>query len=161
MNQNLQDCLEIAKLLAEQISKNPSVQKVALFGSVAKYHLKLSEKKKNYKDIDIAIWLNSMDELPLLRRTRALTCAQYSKTHNIGFADHELDIFIMEANSEKFLGFLCYFNKCPKYSGKFLKDDCSAKGCGDSPFLKQYLHFSLDPKALDKEKIIILYDQSK
>ncbi|MHA1521725.1 MAG: hypothetical protein ACTSRK_16215 [Promethearchaeota archaeon] len=161
MNQNLQDCLEIAKLLAGQISKIPSVTKVALFGSVAKKLLKLSEKKKSYKDIDIALWLNSANNLPLLRRARAVTCAQYNKNHNYGFADHELDIFILEANSEKLLGFLCYFNTCPKYSGGFLKEDCSAKGCGDFPFLKQFPHFSFDPKAVDKEKIIILHDQNK
>lgn len=82
-NQNLRKCLEIAKLLAKKFSQIPSVSKVALFGSVAKT-LKLSEKKKQYNDIDIALWLKSMDDLPGLRRIRAVTSTQYSKNNNYG-----------------------------------------------------------------------------
>ena len=50
MNQNLQDCLKIAKLVAKEIGKIPSVAKVALIGSVAKTLRNPANKIRWYKE---------------------------------------------------------------------------------------------------------------
>jgi hypothetical protein len=73
----------------------------------------------------------------------------------IGVAHHQVDTFLIEPGSNRYLGRLCWYNECPKG-----KDDCLAPGCGRTKFLKQHIDFRLDPDALAEQRIIRLYDRA-
>jgi len=46
----------------------------------------------------------------------------------ISFVSHQLDVFLFEPSSDRYLGRLCSFSKCPKG-----KRDCLVPGCGEIP----------------------------
>jgi hypothetical protein len=84
-------------------------------------------------DLDLALWLSSLDRLGELRRaaTRALREA-YEAGAGMSVASHQLDVFLFEALTDRHLGRLCSFNECPKG-----KRDCLVPGCGATPFNKR------------------------
>jgi len=84
-------------------------------------------------------------------RSRALNDLLVEK--QIGVAHHQVDIFIMEPETNRYLGRLCIFGSCPKG-----KDKCSVPGCGDTRFLQQYEDFKFDSKDLDDEISVILLE---
>jgi hypothetical protein len=53
---------------------------------------------------------------------------------------HELDVFLIEPASDRYLGRLCSFNQCPKG-----KRDCLVPDCGEIPFNKRIADF--EPRA--------------
>lgn len=53
---------------------------------------------------------------------------------------HQLDVFLFEPESDRYLGRLCSFNECPKG-----KRDCLVPACGETPFNKRIMDF--EPRA--------------
>jgi hypothetical protein len=49
-----------------------------------------------------------------------------------GVASHQLDVFLFEPGSDRYLGRLCGFGKCPKGT-----PECFVPGCGEVPFNKR------------------------
>src|SRR5579859_6379568 len=49
---------------------------------------------------------------------------------------NQLDIFLFEPRTDRYLGRLCRFNQCPKG-----KRDCLVPGCGEIPFNKRIADF--------------------
>jgi hypothetical protein len=121
----------------------PEVLAVAVIGSVAKPLWKEIPRFREFRregievwhecsDLDLALWVNSQHRLGELRRA-AVQALQRALQANIGvsIASHQLDIFLFDPGSDRYLGRLCSFNACPK--GKL---SCLVPGCGTIPFNK-------------------------
>jgi len=154
-----------AEYVAAAFARVPEVKKVVLFGSVA---LPLEKEVPRFwkfrragipiwrecRDADIAVWLSNLGCLRTLRRAAALVLNVLLYERDIGVAHHQLDIFIMEPGSDRFLGNLCCFGECPKG-----KPECDVPGCGATPFLRQHEKFSFNPTSLQPEKVVVLFDR--
>jgi hypothetical protein len=120
------------------------VQAVAVIGSVAKMLWKEVPRFSEFRragievwhecgDLEMALWLDSQQRLGELRRTtsRALRAA-YEAGTGVSIVSHQLDIFLIEPGTDRYLGWLCSFNECPKGNR-----DCLVPGCGIIPFNKE------------------------
>jgi len=127
----------------------PEVQAIAVVGSVAKPLWKevprFSEFRKERVeiwhecgDLDLALWIDSQHRLGELRRARDLALRDaFASGVGISVANHQLDVFLFEPQSDRYVGRLCSFNQCPKG-----KPDCLVPGCGAVPFNKQVEGFA-------------------
>lgn len=55
----------------------------------------------------------------------------------MGVVAHHLDVFLFQPDGDRYLGRLCYFNRCPKG-----KPQCRVLGCGAIPFNKRIAEFT-------------------
>ncbi|RMF40872.1 MAG: hypothetical protein D6754_02245 [Alphaproteobacteria bacterium] len=120
------------------------VEAIAVIGSVAKPLWKEVPRFREFRsarvkiwhecaDLDLAVWLSSLERLGSLRRARDRALREsFEAGVNPGVTGHQLDIFLFEAGTDRHLGRLCRFSTCPKG-----KPDCAVPGCGDIPFLRQ------------------------
>ena len=126
------------------------VQAVAVIGSVARMLWKEVPRFREFRreriqvwhecgDLDLALWLDSQRRLGELRQAgaKALRTA-YEDGTGISVVIHQLDVFLFEPRSDRYLGRLCYFNRCPKAKDKL---DCLVPGCGAIPFNKRIAEF--------------------
>lgn len=124
------------------------VQAIAVIGSVAKPLWKEVPRFKEFRrkgievyrecgDLDLALWIDSQHRLGELRRAaaRALRRA-FEDGVGISVVAHQLDVFLFEPGSDRYLGRLCSFSECPKG-----KRDCLVPGCGEVPFNKRIAEF--------------------
>jgi hypothetical protein len=65
-----------------------------------------------------------------------------------------VDLFLLEPGTNRYLGRLCHFNRCPKE-----KPECLVPDCGNVSFLRQIEGFSLRPDAIDPARSVLLYDR--
>ncbi|MDH3475153.1 MAG: hypothetical protein OEM59_15850 [Rhodospirillales bacterium] len=70
-------------------------------------------------------------------------------------ASHQTDVFVLAPGSDRYLGRLCDFNRCPKG-----KRDCRVVGCGATAFLKQHEGFRWRPQTLAAERCHVLFDRA-
>ena len=153
-----------ADIVAEEWMAFPEVEAIAVIGSVAKRLWKEVPRFREFRrqnievwhecgDLDLALWISSQNRLHNLQRAagRALHAA-YESGKGVSIVTHQLDIFLFEPVSDRYLGRLCYFNQCPK--GKF---DCYAPGCGAIPFNKQIAEFKPYPDILAPIETSMLY----
>lgn len=142
------------------------VAAVALFGSVAvplwrevprfrQYRRARIELWHECKDVDLAVWIDRLDNLKALGRARNKAVARLHEETSIGVAHHQLDVFLMEPASNRYLGRLCWYSQCPKG-----KRECLVPGCGRDQFLQQHEDFTLHADALAEDRIIRLYDRA-
>jgi hypothetical protein len=151
-----------ARYVAQACGQITGVEKVVLFGSVA---CPLREEKPRYrqyrragvlmlhecKDIDLAVWLSDSDCLRALQKARSKALNKLWQKQRIGVAHHQVDIFIMEPGSDRYLGRLCSYNQCPKG-----KPECRVTDCGSTPLLRQHEDFKLHTSALMPGKSTVL-----
>jgi hypothetical protein len=106
------------------------------------------------KDLDLAVWLAHLRGLDGLRRAkdRALR-DQFART-GAGVAPHQVDVFVLEPGTGRYLGRLCQFNRCPKG-----KPECLVTGCGAAAFLRQHDAFRWQPQALAEDRAVRLFDR--
>jgi hypothetical protein len=141
------------------------VEAIALIGSVARPLLREVPRFAPYKqlrlpiaheckDVDLAAWVSRVDGLDGLRRARGRAIKEIVAEHGHGPAVHEIEVFLFEPTTNRYLGRLCYFRQCP--AGK---RDCLAAGCGQHPFLKQHDKFSFWPQAIAEGTAVRLYDR--
>jgi hypothetical protein len=154
-----------ADAMTAALAAFPEVAAVALIGSVAQ---PLRRERSPYSpfrrqgiailhqcdDIDLAVWLDRLDGLHALNKTRSRTTQRLFAERGIGVAHHQVEIFIFRAGSNDYLGRLCTFGTCPKG-----KRACMVPGCGDMPFLQQHEDFVLWPATLQEDRMIRLYDR--
>jgi hypothetical protein len=67
-------------------------------------------------------------------------------------ANHQVDIFLTESGTDRYLGRLCKFNACPKD-----KPQCATPGCGAIPFNKVVNGFVPAPDLLASAEYATLY----
>lgn len=110
-----------AEFVAQAFGQISGVEKVVLFGSVA---CPLQEEKPRYrkyrraeipmphvcKDIDLAVWVSNVDCLRAMQKARSRAVNQLWQEHDIGVAHHQVDDFIMEPGSDRYLGRLCVYS---------------------------------------------------
>jgi hypothetical protein len=154
---------EAADAVAVAFSRFPEVEAVALFGSVAGQLWKEVPRFRVYrrrgievwhecKDVDLAMWLSRLDNLEALNQARSRALRVLCEAASVGVAHHQVDVFILEPGSDRYLGRLCIFGQCPKG-----KPECLVPGCGRELFLRQHEGFAFRREAL--EGAVRLFDR--
>ena len=155
-----------ADVVTEAFAALPEVERVALIGSVARPLEREVPRFRAFaragigvwhecKDLDLAVWLGRLDRLDRLRKMRSRALRQLFAERNVGVADHQVEVFVLEPGSDRYLGRLCLYNACPKG-----KPDCYVPGCGAQPFLRQDQDFRFHPDALAPERCVTLFDRA-
>ena len=156
-----------ADYVAAALARLPTVDRVALFGSVAlplrkevprfkRFHRARVAVWHECKDVDLAVWLTDVSNLKMLQRARGQALNALFDETGIGVAHHQVDVFLLEPGSDRYLGRLCHFGTCPK-----AKTECRVPGCGARLFLRQYEEFVFDPRSLDPPGCVLLFDRSR
>lgn len=142
------------------------VRAVALIGSVARALWKEVPRFSEFRragievwhecgDLDLALWIDSQERLGSLRRAAAQALrAAFERGAETSVVSQQLDVFMIEPNSDRYLGRLCSFNACPKG-----KRDCLAPGCGAIPFNKVVAEFSPRADLLESARYAMLYER--
>jgi hypothetical protein len=143
------DFRRAADIVTDALMAFEEVEAVAVIGSVAKPLWKEVPRFREFrrqgievwhecKDLDLALWISSQARLDELRRARdrALRVGFESGT-GPGTAPHQVEMFLIEPGTDKYLGRVCSFNACPKG-----KRDCLTPGCGAVPFNKRVEGFT-------------------
>jgi hypothetical protein len=141
------------------------VRTVALFGSVAtplereiprfQPYLRFGiEILHECKDVDLAVWIDRLDNLAALNEARNSSVTRLLRATGIGVAHHQIDIFLLEPGTDRYLGRLCDFAECPKG-----KRECLAPGCGREKFLQQHEGFVFYADALAGGRSVRLFDR--
>jgi len=137
------DFRRAADIVTDALMAFEEVEAIAVIGSVAKPLWKevprFSEFRRagievwhECKDVDLAVWISSQHRLGTLRRARDLALRNaYEAGVGPSTANHQVEIFLIEPNSDRYLGRLCNFNECPKG-----KPQCRVPGCGTIRFNK-------------------------
>jgi hypothetical protein len=156
-----------ADYVAAALAQLPVVDRVVLFGSVvrplrrevprfAKFRRAGIELLHECKDVDIAVWVSDTHDLDNLRKAVSRSVNVLFDEQNIGVAHHQVDVFLLEPGSGRYLGRLCHFGTCPKG-----KPECEVPGCGARPFLRQHDGFVFDLRSLAPSRSIVLFDRAK
>ena len=135
-----------AEWIARAFSTRPEVQKVALFGSIARP----ANPRHRYHDVDLAVWLWDVRDLRGLSRVQSRTLQELFAATDRGVANHQVDMFLFQPGTNRYLGRLCSFSSCPKW-----KKECTVPACGDTPFLQQHRNFALRADALRNAVVLL------
>jgi hypothetical protein len=155
-----------ADYVACAFAEFPEVQKVVLFGSVA---VPLPTEVPRFrefrragiaifhecKDVDLAVWLTDLGNLRALGKVRGRAVNQLLAETGAGVAHHQVEVFVMEPGTDRYLGRLCTFGECPKG-----KRECLVPGCGETLFLRQHADFTLRPEALRPDRSVVLFERA-
>lgn len=144
----------------------PEVLAIALIGSLAAAPWKEVPRFAPYrrarialwhecKDVDLAVWLADTRDLNGLRRAKDRALRDMRETHAGGVASHQVDVFVFEPGTDRYLGRLCQFNSCPKG-----KPECRVPDCGTTMFLRQHAGFQWRPDSLAADRIMCLFDRA-
>lgn len=106
---------QAAEFIGRALQKLPEVQKVVLFGSVASTLQKEVPRFREYrcrgmvlwhecKDADLAVWLSGMDNLKAVQNARSEALKDMLRCKDIGIAHHQVEIFLMEPQTDRYLG---------------------------------------------------------
>ena len=157
-----------ADIVVEAWMTFPEVFAIAVIGSVAQPLWKEVPRFREYRqagievwhecgDLDLALWIESQHRLGELRRAgaRALRVA-FEAGVGMSVPSNELDVFLIEPVTDRYLGRLCDYSQCPK--GKF---DCLVPGCGDVAFNKQVEGFRPYADLLAPAAHAMLYRRSE
>lgn len=106
------------------------------------------------KDVDLAVWLAHLRDLDGVRRAKDRALRELQATSGIGVASHQVDAFILEPGTDRYLGRLCRFNRCPKG-----KRECLVPDCGAIRFLQQHQDFQWRPESLAADRVLHLFDR--
>lgn len=154
-----------AKYVADTLSNIPEVQKVVLFGSVTRPLEKEVPRFHRFRqagiaiqhecqDVDMAVWVSDLSRLKAIQKVRSRALNDLLAETQIGVAHHQVDVFIMEPETNRYLGRLCIFSACPKGKNK-----CRVSMCGEPKFLQQHKGFKFELKDLDDESSVILFER--
>ncbi len=154
-----------AEWVARELANLPDVQKVVLFGSVA---VPLEKEVPRFaqfrrariaiwhecKDVDLAVWVSGVERLKELQLARSRAVNALFQATGIGVAHHQVDVFLIEHGTDRYLGRLCGYGVCPKG-----KRECETLGCGSAPFLQQHAGFEWRPSSL--AAAVTLFDRAR
>lgn len=141
--QQQHDFRRAADIVTDALTTFEEVEKIAVIGSVAKALWKEVPRFREFrragievwhecKDVDLAVWISSQHRLGDLRRTRDVALRRaYESGKGPSTANHQVEIFLIEPGTDRYLGRLCNFSACPKD-----KPQCLVPGCGAVPFNK-------------------------
>lgn len=153
-----------ADFIAEGWSQFTEIVSIAITGSVAKPLWKEVPRFSPFRaqgiklwhecsDLDLIVWIESQHRLGELRRVRDLILRKaYETGLGISVVGHQVDTFLVEAETGGYAGRLCSFAQCPKG-----KRDCLTPGCGTIAFNKVIEGFSPDEDLLGSA--VVLYQR--
>ena len=133
-----------ADVVTDAWMKFVEVRTIAVTGSVAKPLGKEVPRFRQFRrerieiwhecsDLDLALWIDSQHRLGELRRAAATALrTAFEAGAGVSVVSQQLDVFLIEPGSDRYLGRLCYFSQCPKG-----KPQCLVPGCGAIPFNKR------------------------
>lgn len=144
----------------------PEVLAVSLIGSLARDPWKEVPRHRPYRrarielwhecsDLDLALWLSDMGDLNGLRRAKNRALADMYDEGRAGVASHQTDVFVIEPGTDRYLGRLCEFNRCPKE-----KLECLTRGCGATGHLQQHEGFRWQTDSLAPDRAVRLFDRA-
>jgi cupin 2 domain-containing protein len=146
--------------MAKRLTDFPEVEKIALFGSLAKppYRKWLPTRKRIWtfhqpSDIDLAIWLSSLEQLAAMRQTLAKLVGEIAQKVP-GLCNDRIELFVFDSKSSKFLGWVCHYHQCPRQGM-----ECMVEGCGKPKHLKQMGGFKLTPDAVSRIHSQLLFER--
>ena len=137
------DFRRAADVVTDALMTFDEVEAIAVIGSVAKplwmevprfreFRRAGIEVWHECRDLDLAVWISSQLRLGALRRARDMALRRgYESGTGPGTANHQVDVFLIEPGTDRYLGRLCDFSNCPKG-----KPECRVPGCGVVPFNK-------------------------
>lgn len=108
-------------------------------------------------DLDLAVWMTSMDRLKELKRAMSRGLALVQETAFGGVAHHQVDAHLFDAATDGYQGRLCYFGQCPKPG----KRECFVRHCGDKPFLRQFSNYRFRSGQFRDEPMVPLFDRAQ
>lgn len=153
-----------ADIVTDALVVFEEVEAIAVIGSVAKPLWKEVPRFSRFrragvevwhecKDLDLAVWISSQHRLDALRRARDLALRDaYRAGAGPSTAAHQVEVFLIEPGTDRYLGRLCKFNACPKD-----KPQCRVPGCGAIPFNKRVDGFVPRADLLASARDAILY----
>lgn len=157
-----------ADVVTDALMAFPEVRAVAVIGSVAQKLWKEVPRFSAFRrarievwhecaDLDLAVWLDSQENLGAMRRVLAQSLNDAFKA-GIGMSvtAHQVDMFLFEPGSDRYLGRLCHYNQCPK--GKL---DCLVPGCGTIPYNKVVEGFRPYADIVASAADTMLYDRGR
>ncbi len=155
-----------AAFVTAAFARLPFVERVVFFGSVARPLRREVPRFRRFrragvalwhecKDVDLAVWLSDVSELKSLQKARGNALNDLFALAEIGVAHHQVDVFLFEPGSDRYLGRLCHFGTCPKG-----KPECRVPGCGAALFLRQHEDFVFDPGSLAPARCDLLFDRA-
>jgi len=159
-----QDFRRAADVVTDALMTFEEVEAIAVIGSVAKSLWKevprFSEFRRagievwhECKDLDLAVWISSQHRLGALRRARDVALRKgYESGKGPSTANHQVDIFLIEPGTDRYLGRLCNFNSCPKD-----KPECRVPGCGAVSFNRYFDGFVPHSDLLASAEYAMLY----
>jgi predicted nucleotidyltransferase len=150
-----------ADYVAEAFARLTFVHRVVLFGSVAQPPRRETPLQRRYrragarlwhesKDVDLAVWVSQVSDLKALQRARGRAINDLFADLELGVAHHQVDVFLLEPRTDRYLGRLCHFGSCPKE-----KPECRVAGCGAALFLRQHDGFVFDPHSTENGGIVL------
>jgi hypothetical protein len=157
-----------ADVVAAAFAAFSEVQAVAVIGSVARPLWKEVPRFREFRrarielwhecgDLDLAVWIDSQDRLGMLRRARDRALREsYKSGTGVSVVGHQVDVFLFEPGSDRYLGRLCRFNQCPKG-----KPECAVPGCGAVPFNKRIADFAPRADLLVPVRHAMLFERGR
>jgi hypothetical protein len=158
------DFRRAADIVTDALMCFEEIEAVAVIGSIAKalwkevprfYEFRRAgiEVWHECKDLDLAVWISSLHRLDQLRRARDLALRKACEAGTgPSTANHQVEIFLIEPETDRYLGRLCNFNACPKD-----KPQCQVPGCGAIPFNKRVEGFEPHADLLASAPYATLY----
>ena len=125
---------EAAKTFARKLAGSPGVHEVALCGSMV-------TEDPHPQDIDLAIVIDSFNDLPLIARA----ARQISSTY------HGWEVFVFRPD-RTYAGRLCHRRECPTQTAR-----CDQIDCGRVPHLGNMADFEFEPMLFLSPPIEILW----
>jgi hypothetical protein len=158
------DFRRAADIVTDALMTFEEVEAIAVIGSVAKPLWKEVPRFREFrdagievwhecKDLDLAVWIWSQHRLDALRRARDRASREgYESGGGPSTANHQVEIFLIEPGTDRYLGRLCNFNACPKD-----KPQCAVPGCGAIPFNKRIAGFAPHADLLASVSYAMMY----
>ena len=155
-----------ADVVAKAWADFPEVRAIAVIGSVAKPLSKEIPRFREFRqqrievwhecgDLDLAVWISSQHRLGELRRRRDRALREaYEAGVGTSVVGHQVDVFLIEPQTDRYLGRLCSFSRCPNG-----KPACMVPGCGAIPFNKRVADFTPRADLLAPAAQAMLFDR--
>ena len=100
--------------------------------------------------------MSDLSDLRTLQRARGQAVNELFAETRIGVAHHQVEVFLMEPGTDRYLGRLCTFGECPKG-----KPECMVPGCGATKFLQLHQHFRWRPGNLNTDVSVLLFERNE
>jgi hypothetical protein len=133
-----------------EFAQDSRVEKVILFGPAAI----ADNGAMPDSQIHLAVWISDVSQLPSLQDTVYRTFGGLEAAMGLDLKRREIELSLLEPDTDRYLGRLCRFPKCPAK-----KPECRVTGCGDFPFLQQLPCFRFPMEELSPDRSVVLFDR--